>query len=127
MADLNGIRVLAVDDTPDTLELLRIILEQCGATVTVASSAEEAFKIFQHEPIDVLVSDIAMPGRDGYWLMEHLRVTAALTKRRLGGVAVSGVSDNSRARAMASGFDDFLQKPVEPEAICDRVAAVAVR
>jgi CheY-like chemotaxis protein len=125
LSDLNGLRVLAVDDIPDSLDLMRVILERCGATVVVAASAEMAFEIFQRESIDVVVSDISMPGRDGYWLMEQLRLAAAAMERRIAGVAISGLMRNNKARALACGFNDFLQKPVEPAEVCERVAAVA--
>lgn len=120
--ELTGLRVLVVDDTPDALDLISVMLEQSGATVIGASSADEAFALFRREVIDVVVSDIAMPGHDGYWLVERLRRTADVRPRPLVAVAVSGVVRDARPHALAAGFDDFLPKPLHPDELCHRVA-----
>src|SRR5262245_35408355 len=66
---LQGVRVLVVDDDPETLELFAVALEACGADVATASSAPAALAHVAAHPVDVVVSDIAMPGADGYWLV----------------------------------------------------------
>ncbi len=101
------------------------MLQHCGATVTSASSAEEALEIFKAGDFDAVVSDLTMPGRDGYWLMEQLRAVAKRTvPRRIAAIAVTGVDRNDRDRALACGFNEFLQKPVDPTVVCERVAAL---
>jgi CheY-like chemotaxis protein len=119
-ARLVGVRVLVVDDAADALELMSFIFQHAGATVITARSAPEAIDIVRRQAIDVLVSDLAMPQRDGFWLVEQLR--GEDTGRRLVAIAVSGVTRENRRRVLAAGFDDFLQKPLEPTELCRRVA-----
>jgi CheY-like chemotaxis protein len=118
--DLAGLRVLVVDDTPDVVELLSVVLRECGAIVVGAKSAREALEAFHRERVDVVVTDLAMPGYDGFWLIEQLRRRAE--SRRLVAIAVSGVMRDERGRILQAGFDDFLQKPLEPTELCRRVA-----
>jgi CheY-like chemotaxis protein len=122
VVDLAGVRVLVVDDTPDGLGVVSVVLEQCGATVVGAPSADEAIRMIGRERIDVVVSDIAMPGHDGYWLVERLRHDVNEHTRRVVAIAVSGVVRDERSRVLAAGFDDFFQKPIEPTALCHRVS-----
>jgi CheY-like chemotaxis protein len=120
--DLAGVRVLVVDDTPDGLGVVSVVLEQCGATVVGAPSADEAIRMIGRERIDVVVSDIAMPGHDGFWLVERLRQDVNEQTRRVVAIAVSGVVRDERSRILAAGFDEFFQKPIEPSALCHRVS-----
>ena len=122
VVDLAGVRVLVVDDTPDGLGVVSVVLEQCGATVVGAPSADAAIQVLAREPIDVVVSDIAMPGHDGFWLVERLRHVGVDRTRRVVAIAVSGVVRDERSRILAAGFDDFFQKPIEPSALCHRVS-----
>ncbi len=120
--DLTGVRVLVVDDTPDGLGVVSVVLEQAGATVLGAPSAEEAIRVIARERVDVVVSDIAMPGHDGFWLVDRLRHDDNEQTRRVVVIAVSGVVRDERSRILAAGFDDFFQKPIEPAALCHRVS-----
>ena len=123
---LGGVRVLVVDDEADSLDLMRVVLEGAGATVATASSAEDALTLLLSSGVDVLVSDIAMPFRNGYWLLR--RTHAAMRRRnvRVAALAVTGFArDHDRALAIACGFDDYLAKPMEPAELCRRVAALA--
>ena len=70
---LGGVRVLVVDDSGPVRGLMTEILEQYGAAVTTVSSASEALEILAHERPDVLVSDLEMPDKDGYWLIGQIR------------------------------------------------------
>ena len=70
---LDGVHVLAVDDEPDSLSLLRTVLEAAGATVTTASSAAEALEVLGRRRHDVLVADVGMPGMDGLQLIRAVR------------------------------------------------------
>jgi len=72
-AELAGVHVLLVEDEPDCLEMLRAVLEYCGALVTGALSADEALNVMRRVKPDVLVSDVMMPERDGYWLIRRVR------------------------------------------------------
>lgn len=107
--NLNGIKVLVVDDDDDVRDLLNRMLSGCGATVTLARSVDDALeKVASAEP-DVLISDIGMPGKDGYDLVWHLR------QRGIGVYAValtSFASAADRARSVQAGFDAHVAKPI---------------
>ena len=110
---LNRLRVLVVDDEYDARELLATLLETAGATVTVVGSAAEALDAVAKHPPDVLLSDLAMPLRDGYDLMREIRARGAAD----GVVAVAlsaQARPEDRERALASGFHAHVAKPVDP-------------
>jgi signal transduction histidine kinase len=118
---LDGVRVLVVDDEADARELFGSILEGVGATVLTTSSTASAMHILSAEPIDVLLSDIEMPGEDGYRLLE--RANAARQGKPLIAVAVTAYARTAdRRRALEAGFKWHIAKPVEPAAL---VAAIA--
>jgi CheY-like chemotaxis protein len=119
---LDGIRALVVDDEPDARELFASILAAAGAVVMTASSASEALGVIGGERDLVLVSDIEMPGEDGYELLGAARAEAR-PGGRLVAIAVTGYARTiDRQRAMTAGFDAHLAKPVDPD---DLVATVA--
>jgi len=107
---LIGIHVLVVDDDSDARDLLRTVLQYCGALVTVVATATEALDALALVVPDVLVTDIAMPGRDGYWLIEQVRVLPS-----------------DRERAQGVGFQALVRKPLDPWDLCRHVAALAGR
>jgi len=125
---LTGLRVLVVDDDVDTRELFAAVLATGGATVSTADSAAEALALLGGGPVDVVLSDIAMPGGDGYWLVRQIR---NLPDARVNAVPVVAVTafgrEHSRARALAAGFADHLQKPTDPDRLCRAVVAAAGR
>jgi CheY-like chemotaxis protein len=122
---LDGVRILVVDDEPDSLELMRIVFELCGADVATASSADGALALFAESGADVLVSDLAMPGHDGYWLVHQVLNTAQRTAHRVAALAVTGKSQREHPRlAPGAGFRDYLVKPIEPDELCRRVGAL---
>ena len=125
---LAGVRVLIVDDEPDVRQLVRRILTECDADVTLASSAGEALEAMSEKRFDVLISDIGMPQRDGY---ELVRAVRSLTPERGGSVPAIALTafarSEDRTRAMKAGFDTHLSKPVEPDHLCDVVARLAGR
>jgi signal transduction histidine kinase/CheY-like chemotaxis protein len=113
---LEGVRILAVDDDPDSLEVLVAMLMTENATVTGAASAGEALELVQKERPDIIVSDIAMPDRDGYWLMEQLRRLAAEGGPSVPCVALTAFANApARERALATGFVAHLSKPFDPQ------------
>jgi signal transduction histidine kinase/CheY-like chemotaxis protein len=113
---LAGMRILAVDDDPDSLEMLMSLLRSEGAAVIGAGSAVEALDLVQRERPTVVVSDIAMPDHDGYWLAEQLRRLAAEGGPVIPSVALTAFANaTARERAIASGFVAHLSKPFNPE------------
>ncbi|MCC7546317.1 MAG: CHASE3 domain-containing protein [Burkholderiales bacterium] len=120
--DLDGVRVLLVDDDADGRDAVQIFLDQRGAAVSVADSAEHALQVFERSRPDVVVSDIGMPQADGYSLAQSIRTLEA----RLGGhcalIALTGfAADNDRCMALGSGFDDHLGKPIDLEQLAGRI------
>ncbi|MBK9713443.1 MAG: response regulator [Kouleothrix sp.] len=113
--ELRGMRVLVVDDQPDILELLYEILAPCGAVVRTCSTAREALETLRAWQPDVLVSDIAMPGEDGYWLIHHVRALAPEEGGGIPAVALTAyVRVEDRIRVLAAGFQQYVPKPLEP-------------
>jgi PAS domain S-box-containing protein len=112
---LYGLRVLVVDDDPDTLDMLKFLLAQCEAEVTTASSAREALRVLEHSRIDVLVSDLAMPDEDGYDLICQVRKRARERGGNIPAIALSAYTGSEdRERALAAGFQLHLAKPIAP-------------
>ncbi|MGE5660062.1 MAG: PAS domain S-box protein, partial [Actinomycetota bacterium] len=123
--DLTGVRVLAVDDEPDARDLLAMVLTVYGAEVlTVTSAAEVLAALGSFQP-DVLVSDIGMPDIDGYCLIQHIR---ALPAEKGGGIPAIALTAYAREedhqRAIASGFQQQVTKPLEPEQLVQVVVAL---
>lgn len=125
---LNGLRVLVVEDESDSRQLLTTILERCNATVlAVASVADALISLDQFAP-EILVSDIEMPGEDGYSFIREVRAREAGQKGRIPAAALTahaGVVD--RMRALAAGFDIHVPKPVEPAELVAVIASLASR
>ena len=125
---LAGIRVLLVDDEEDSREMMASALETCGATVVSASSAQEALGALHRWHVDVMLSDIAMPEKDGYELIKEIRSTNAMGIASLPAAAVTAcVRDDERQKALDAGFQMHLAKPVHPAALAQAVAALARR
>lgn len=112
---LKGLHLLAVEDQPEVLEYLRRLLEEQGAQVTAAASAGEALALLDaggHTAIDVLLTDIGMPGMDGYGLVRTLREDIGVDAQALPAVAVTALARaDDRKRALASGFQEHVAKP----------------
>ena len=124
---LDGVRVLVVDDESDARDALALVLERCGAQVTVAASAPEALAAWRREPHDVLLSDIAMPGEDGYSLIRKIAGSGA-ERRPVPAAAVTAYATaEDRQRALEAGYRDHLSKPVDPGALVATVARLAGR
>ena len=120
---LDGLRVLIVDDEADARELMRMVLRSSGADVMAAACAEEAFEQVERWHPDILVSDIGLPGDDGYMLIQKLREQQAQHGRAIPALAVTAYARaEDRTRALAAGFQMHVAKPLEP---ADLVAAIA--
>lgn len=116
----DGLRALVVDDAPDVTEMIATMMRFAGYAVTTAFSAPEAFDAARRERFDVVVSDIGMPGMNGYQLAEALRALPEYEAVPL--VAVTGFTMyDDRERARASGFNEFLTKPIRPSDLLDAV------
>jgi len=120
---LDGLRILVVEDDADTREMLKTILERCGATVRAVESSNAAMAEISHRLPDVLISDIGMPGESGYDLIKKIRSLDPELGGRLPAVALTayaGAAD--RRRALLAGFQTHLAKPVEPDELLAVVA-----
>lgn len=122
---LDGIRVLVVDDEPYIRQVVTEILEHGGATVTAVGSAEEALEALKCERPRVLLSDLSMPGKGGYWLIGQVR---ALPPERGGATPAAALSANAgpqhRASALRAGFQHHVAKPASIAELVGVVAAL---
>jgi signal transduction histidine kinase/ActR/RegA family two-component response regulator len=125
LSTLAGIRVVVVDDEQDARDLVTAVLEQAGAIVTSVGSAEEAMHAIAERPPSLLVSDIGMPGEDGYALIARVRALPAESGGRLPAVAVTAFTrDDDRARALRAGYTAHVAKPIDPAALVTLVSNV---
>lgn len=125
---LDGLTVLVVDDEPDTRELLKSGLGQCGAEVIVAGSAREAFEALKVRVPDVLISDIGMAGEDGYDLIRRLRGMAPEAGGKLPAVALTAYARvEDRMQALRAGYQMHVPKPVELTELVTVIASLVQR
>ncbi|WP_438000990.1 response regulator [Sorangium sp. So ce185] len=124
--ELEGLNVLVVDDEDDTRELLVTMLEQCGSHVTAVASTAEALLALKALRPDVLVSDIAMPGEDGYALIRKIRALPSAGGGRTPAVALTAYArTEDRTRALRAGFNTHVPKPIEPAELLAVLANIA--
>jgi len=127
-ADLKGVRVLVVDDEADARQLLKAVLERSGADLRIAASSKEALDILNEWRPDVLVSDIGMPGDDGYELIRQVR---SRSHNEGGGIPAAALTAyataEDRLRVLTAGFQIHVAKPVEPLELIAVVASLAGR
>ena len=117
---LQGLDVLIVEDSTDTLLLLRTLFEREGARVTTASSASEALNQAVTKRPNIIVSDIGMPETDGYQLLQQLRILPGLND--VPAIAISGyASEEDRERALSVGYLALVPKPVDADALFDLI------
>jgi CheY-like chemotaxis protein len=122
---LTGLRILVVEDNADTRELFTYILEEAGGDVRTAADANEAVRALESEMADVLLTDIGLPGRDGYELRRVLteKWGSAVPKS----IAVTAwAAESDRQRARDAGFDEYVAKPVTPERLLAAVRHLAI-
>jgi len=123
---LQGLRILLVDDMEDALLLFAMLLEQEGAQVRTATSGAAALELLAQQAYDLLISDIGMPGMDGYALMSAVRQLPG--QEQLHTMAMTGYGRKSDAeRALQAGFDAHITKPVDFDALRESVAALLQR
>ena len=112
---LEGLRILAVDDNHDTLELLTFILEEHGVQVVTASSASTAFQLIEQHCFDVLLCDLAMPQENGYWLIRQVRNLPPEKGGLVCAIALTAIAGEAEhKKSLEFGFDIHLTKPIEP-------------
>lgn len=126
--DLSGLRVLVVDDEPDTLEILSMMLNQSGASVRTATSSADALRTFGEWQPNVLLSDLGMPGEDGYTLINHIR---ALAPERGGNIPAAAITaharEEDREKVFAAGYQAHIAKPVDPATLLTALAGLTGR
>jgi signal transduction histidine kinase/DNA-binding response OmpR family regulator len=121
---LKGIKVLVVDDHEEARTLFATVLNQYGAEVIKSASAGEAIRVLQEMRPDVLVSDIAMPGEDGFALIKKVRALAPESGGQTPAVAVTAMAMKNDRRILAAGYQKHLLKPIEPGELVATVASV---
>jgi PAS domain S-box-containing protein len=125
---LGGLKVLVVDDEPDTLDFLKQVFENCDARTHAADSAKEAYQLLLNERPDVIVSDIGMPGEDGFTLIRRIRQLSTEEGGKTPAIALTAfASAEDRARVLLAGFQVHLAKPVDPVELAALVASLAGR
>jgi hypothetical protein len=126
--NLLGLTVVVVDDDEASLEYFAVALRTCGADVLTASTAVEGLQLVEQARPHVVLSDIAMVGHDGYWLVREIRQYAEGARRRVPVVATTAYGrEHSRERILAAGFTEHLPKPVDPELLCRIIGNAAGR
>ena len=126
-ARLDGVSILIVDDEPEVLSTLEGILRHHGAEVLTAASADEALKLLeQHQPM-VLVSDLAMPGRDGFDLVRAVRALPTPARKIPAAVLSAYLASEHASEAESAGFQLFIEKPVQPLELVGQIAQLAGR
>lgn len=125
---MKGLKILVVDDAADTRELMLEILSQYGADIITAQSATEAIDLLECSHFDLLISDIEMPNRDGYSLIEEIREKESHRGKKLPAVALTAhTSAMDRLRAFSAGYDTHIAKPVEINELLSTVSEVAAQ
>jgi PAS domain S-box-containing protein len=126
--DLSALKLVVVDDHADARDLIKRVLEECGAEVLVAVSAAEALLLVERHKPDVLISDIGMPDVDGYELLRRVRALGVARGGRVPAIALTAFArSQDRTRALHAGYLAHLAKPVEPSELIATVATVAGR
>jgi PAS domain S-box-containing protein len=127
-AELAGLTVLIVDDQADARDLVRRVLEDCGAEVLTADGADTALALVAARRPDVLVSDIGMPGADGFELLRRVRALGADRGGRIPAIALTALArSQDRTRALRAGLLVHVSKPVDPSELVATVASVSGR
>ncbi|MFH7029640.1 MAG: response regulator [Heteroscytonema crispum UTEX LB 1556] len=120
--DSHRVKILVVDDDVDTLELLILILEDCGASVTIAASATEALATLSQSLPDLIICDIGMPDMDGYALMREIRSMPPERGGQIPAIAITAYGKQEVGElAVNADFQDYLIKPFEPQELLSKL------
>jgi hypothetical protein len=126
--ELNGLRVLAVDDDVDTLDIVTILFEEYGVEVIRATSAKEALELITQLKPDILLADIAMPGEDGYSLIRKVRTLEIEQGGQIPAIALTAsADDNGAVCSIQAGFQNHVAKPFDFVELVATVASLAKR
>lgn len=123
---LDGLRVLAVDDNADNLELIKFVLEEHNAQVTLAASANAALEAITHTKPNILISDIGMPDEDGYSLIRKIRNLTQQGKQIPAIALTAHASEEARILALNAGFSSHLAKPFDPDELIAVVSTLTI-
>ncbi len=125
---LAGLTVLVVDDDESSRDYFAVALRTAGAAVATAATATDALRSVQEQRFDVVLSDIAMPDQDGYWLVRQIRGLGDVGIRHVPVVATTAYGrTHPRQRVLEAGFVEHLSKPVEPNVLRAAIARAAGR
>jgi signal transduction histidine kinase/CheY-like chemotaxis protein len=128
LPSLRGLDLLVVDDDADSRALVERVLRQSDASVRLAASAEEALDALAAEPADLLISDIGMPGVDGFELIRRVRALEQTTGRSIPAIALTAFARaEDRTRALLAGYQSHISKPVLPAELLAAVASLLHR
>jgi signal transduction histidine kinase/CheY-like chemotaxis protein len=128
LGDLRGIRVLAIDDETDALDLLRVVLESAGAEVTTSATPLTALALLEESQPDAVVLDLGMPEMDGFEVIRRIRESANPAIRNVPAAALTAFARaDDRTKALRSGFEMHLAKPVDPGELVASVLTLARR
>lgn len=123
---LHDVKVLLVDDNADTLQFLRVMLEETEAVVQTAANVGDALQILEWYRPQVVVSDLAMPNEDGYSLIARLKALGEVTGTAIPAIALTSyVRVEDRTRALSAGFNMFVPKPIQPDELITAIANLA--
>jgi PAS domain S-box-containing protein len=126
--DLQGCRVLAVDDDADALSMVAELLAAAGAQVRTAQSAAEALRVLETDPPNVLVADLGMPHVDGFQLIEQVRRHRNPAVRQMPAAALTAYArSDDRVKTLRAGFQIHLAKPIDPAELVTTIAALVKR
>ena len=128
MPSLEGLRILVVDDDADAREVVSTILSQAGAEVATASSAPQALDLVERWVPNVLISDIGMPGEDGYQLIRKIRARFSDKSNQIPAIALTAFArSQDRLKALSAGYQTHVSKPIEPLELVTVVASLTQR
>jgi diguanylate cyclase len=123
--DLAGVKVLVVDDVSDALDMVKHLLLGCGATVVSAKDATQGLLLAKQERPDAIVSDLGMPGMDGYEFIQHIRALGPEQGGNVPAIALTAFTRvEDRRRALQAGFNRYMSKPFEPAVLLANLASV---
>lgn len=113
---LAGVSVLLVEDDADSRDLLSLVFLHAAATVTSASNATDGHALYKSSPPAIVVTDVAMPERDGFWLLHAIRSIPGIRPAPV--VAVTALAmPNEREKILAAGFAAYVVKPIDPDEV----------
>ncbi|KAF3886821.1 MULTISPECIES: response regulator [Nostocales] len=125
---LSGLQVLVVDDDSDTRTLIGLILNEFSARVRTVTSARDALEVLGQWQVDVLISDIAMPRENGCSLIRCIRMHEDKRVSQIPAIAITAwMAEDGRAIAFESGFDMYVEKPIDPEELAAAIAELVGR